>query len=1057
MNYKTFTITLILSLMAFFSAIANDQNPYVRQPAISPDGEKVLFTYQGDIWQVSHAGGLATRITSHPANEQFPAWSPDGSSLAFSSDRNGNYDIFSLSLDGAPLTQLTYHSKNDYLSSWTQEKILFTSSRFYAQVEREHDMLRISAEGGTPERFVDAVGYQPVASPSGDRIAFVRGSCPTSREDYRGPANRDIWVYHEKNDSFHQITDFDGNDFHPKWKNDSTLVFISARNGKYNLFEKTIGKQNTPEKEAKALTDFREDGIRYFSISGDGQKIAFEKDTRIYLMHQEEINPIDITLTRDQPFASKEHQSYKKDIENYKLSPEEKQMAFVVKGKLFVKYNDKRAKDAKLLTDEYARVRSFAWLNENTILYTSDKQQQYDIYSVSSLSDETLFESLKTNYERLTKTSEDESSLKIHPQTKHIAFVRGNGKLITAIFEDGAIRDEKTLLDGWATPSGLTWSPDGTWLAYSKRDLKGNSEIYIHAADNSRKPVNVSLHPRSDVSPAWSRDKLAFISERNNGDRDIWFVWLRKEDWERTKTEWKHKEYLKDTTQKDDSSEIKIDFDNIYKRITQVTGHPGNESDLQVSPDGETFYFVTNRNDRRQYKAHNDLHSVKWDGSELKTITEGNKKPYRVHLDKNGKNLYFLLQGGKAAKVNIKSQKTESLPFKAETWVDYAQRREQIFEEGWRALNRGFYDPNFHGKDWNALKKKYKPRCMKASTNEDFRYTFNLMLGQINASHMGIRNVPKRYDTPKIRTGLLGIDIQPDKKGVRVKKVLKNTPADRSASRLQPGDIIVSVNGKPLNKSVNFYQYLNQTAEQEVILEILREQKTLEVVIRPAESILTQRYEDWVETRRAIAEKESNGKLGYIHIRGMNWNSFEEFERELAASAYDKEGLVIDVRFNGGGWTTDYLMAILDVRQHAYTIPRGAAENLDEEHEKFTEYYPFGERLPFFPWTKPSITLCNQNSYSNAEIFSHAYKTLDLGKLVGTPTFGAVISTGGVGLADGSYVRLPFRAWYVKASGKNMENQPAKPDIHVNNPPDSKSKGKDPQLEKAVQELIKQL
>ena len=230
-----------------------------------------------------------------------------------------------------------------------------------------------------------------------------------------------------------------------------------------------------------------------------------------------------------------------------------------------------------------------------------------------------------------------------------------------------------------------------------------------------------------------------------------------------------------------------------------------------------------------------------------------------------------------------------------------------------------------------------------------------------------------------------------------------------------------------------------------------------EVIIRPTNSLRTQLYDAWVAERKALTEKYSNGKLGYLHIRGMNWPSFERFERELAASGYGKEGIVIDVRFNGGGWTTDMLMAVLNVRQHAYTVPRGAAKNLEKENQKFRETYPYGERLPLSSWTKPSIALCNQNSYSNAEIFSHAFKTLDIGTLVGTPTFGAVISTGGQGLQNG-FIRMPFRAWFVKASGKNMENDaPAVPDYLIKNAPGWKERGEDDQLKKAVEVLLQDI
>ena len=230
-----------------------------------------------------------------------------------------------------------------------------------------------------------------------------------------------------------------------------------------------------------------------------------------------------------------------------------------------------------------------------------------------------------------------------------------------------------------------------------------------------------------------------------------------------------------------------------------------------------------------------------------------------------------------------------------------------------------------------------------------------------------------------------------------------------------------------------------------------------EVIIRPTSSLRGHLYDAWVAERKALTEKYSNGRLGYLHIRGMNWTSFERFERELAASGYEKDGIVIDVRFNGGGWTTDMLMAVLNVRQHSYTVPRGAATSLEKENQKFKETYPYGERLPLSSWTKPSIALCNENSYSNAEIFSHAFKTLDIGTLVGMPTFGAVISTGGQRLLDGSFVRMPFRAWYVKATGENMEHGPAVPDVIVENAPDSKAKDEDLQLKKAVEVLLNEM
>jgi C-terminal processing protease CtpA/Prc len=447
--------------------------------------------------------------------------------------------------------------------------------------------------------------------------------------------------------------------------------------------------------------------------------------------------------------------------------------------------------------------------------------------------------------------------------------------------------------------------------------------------------------------------------------------------------------------------------------------------------------------------------SIKWNGKELKTL----KEDFRISsasVDKNGKNIY-MLKSGIPSKFKIDGSKVESLPFSAKMTIDHEVERKQVFDEGWRSLRDGFYDPEFHGQDWQQLRLKYEGRALAASTAQDFRDMFNYMLGQVNASHMGMYG-SNPEDLQSERTGMLGIEGEPVANGFKITRILTNTAADRSDSKLKVEDIITHVNGMDVADTDNFYELLIGTTDERILLVVVDTSgQNRDVVVRPSRSIRTELYENWVNERKRLTDEYSGGRLGYIHIQGMNMPSFERFERELTASGYGKEGLVIDVRFNGGGWTTDYLMAVLNVRQHAYTIPRGAVSKLDSQHLDFKEHYPYGERLPLSSWTKPSIALCNQSSYSNAEIFSHAFKTLDRGTLVGMPTFGAVISTGSQSLVDGSRVRMPGRGWYVKATEENMEHGPAVPDIIVENPPESKAKGEDLQLKTAVEHLLQQL
>ena len=440
---------------------------------------------------------------------------------------------------------------------------------------------------------------------------------------------------------------------------------------------------------------------------------------------------------------------------------------------------------------------------------------------------------------------------------------------------------------------------------------------------------------------------------------------------------------------------------------------------------------------------------IKLDGSEPKAI-KGTSKVGKV-ADIDG--TFYFTRSGKLKKLNPKDDKITSLAHVATYKEDFAAMNQQIYQEGTRVLTMGFYDPNFHGYNWESLIKKYKPLALKASTEQDYSFVYNLLLGQLNASHMGYRaQTSERKNSDNI--GLLGLEVKHVLNGVQVEYVLENSVANTSKVNLKVGDIITGVNGTPIGKNTNFYSLLKNSKGDEVLL---TKSDATDVVVRTSSSLKTLQYEAWVASRSELVKKYSNGQLGYIHIRGMNAPSFERFERELKASGYGKKGIVIDVRYNGGGWTTDRLMAVLNVDQHAYTIPRGAASNLQKENKKFQGNYPFNERAILSVNTKPTVALCNENSYSNAEIFSHAYKNLGIGKLVGQPTFGAVISTGGYSLSKG-YVRMPFRAWYVKKSGLNMENDaPAVPDYLVKNTPGWGATGEDAQLKKAVDVLLQQI
>ncbi len=1071
-------MSLFLCVLSF--ALSAQNNLLVRHPAINKDGSMIAFSYQGDIWTLPSSGGKPTRLTIHEAYESNPVFSPDGKSIAFSGARYGNNDIYTIPVDGGMPKRLTYHSAADNVASWMQpNQIVFTTFREFRQIEGQPEMYSVQPTGGTERRISDVLGFEPVTSPNGRFIAFVRGqSNPAAREDYKGSANREIWILDTKNKSYTKLPLFETNDIMPQWSGNNLLYFLSSISGTYNLYNIGIDENGKGSAKPQQITSFKDEAIRHFTISGDGSTIVFEKDMNLYLMKTAKgsSEKINVQISADDRLDPVEQKTLSMGASEYALSPNGKLIAYTLRGEVFVKEADKEKSRSVNISNHPYRDMSPAWMNDSTLFFTSDREGgNFNLYMVRSVdtTEVNLFRTLKPKIITVTNTDEDETSPVVSNDGKKLAYVRGRGTFVVAeIGNDGKLKNEKILSNSWAEPNGIAWSPDNKWLAYSMTDLNANFEIYIQPADNSAKPVNVTMHPRTDRSPFWSADgsKLGFISARNNLSDDVWFVWLKKEDWEKVNEDWQDMPGTNDApaakaSPKSVNKAVKIDFDRISERTVQVTNFPGDEGAFVISKDGQTFYYTATTSTAKG----RDLYSIKWDGKDLKELTKAGSNPANLNLDNEGKYLYFSRQaqgaggggaaagGGSMSRIDVKTGLTEPLPYNAKLRIDFTAERAQIFEEAWRTIRDEFYDPKMHGYNWKALHDKYRERAITASSSNDFRDMFNLMLGELNSSHMGFV-AAERIETQREVSGLLGAELTPVKEGMEVIRVIPDGASSRTASRLYEGDIINSVNGEAVNESENFYGHLTGQVNEKVLLTVKgTDNKIREVVIRPGASLADPLYHEWVVNRRKLVDKYSNGKLGYIHIQAMSLPSFESVEREFASAGYGKDGLIIDVRYNGGGSTTDYLMSVLNYKQHAYTIPRGASEDLERDKLKFRDNYPVGERLVYAAWLKPSIAICNEGSYSNAEIFSHAFKQLGIGKLVGMPTNGSVISTGAKVLLDGSTVRLPGRGWFVKATDKNEELGPAVPDILVENRIDWITSGEDTQLKVAAEELLKQL
>jgi len=1057
---------VIVLLLAGFGLSVEPVMP--RHPAPSPDGATIAFSWQGDIWLAPAAGGAARRLTANPGYDGRPVWLPGGTGLAFTSNRDGGDDAYHLDLATGATRRLTHHEAADAVMGGLGADVVFTSARHDA-FDRMPAVYRIPAAGGTEALLARVLALEAVPSPDGRRLALVRGGTPAQRRHYRGAASRDLWLLELAGQKLERLTDTPWDEDGVSWAGNDALVFRSDNGGPdRNLFRLDLASRAQVPLTRHAGAD-----VRAPRCSADGRLVAYEFWDALYTVATEggaEPRRLTLDMPADSLLPAVERKTYTADAEEIAPSPDGKQVALVVAGDVFVVA--RWPKDAASVapaptvrvTATPARERHVAWSPDGKgLVYVSDRDGQLDLYAARPAGrDDGAFVKAGAFVEtRLTQSPTDEFRPKYSPDGKQLAYLADRGTLtVTAADGSGA----RALLAHWAELE-FAWSPDSRWLAVSREDQAANSDILILPAAGGD-AANISQHPGIDTTPVWSPDgrRLYWLSKRHASTLDVWAVYLRRADHERSPEEWqllfdeeagkKAKPEDKGKPAGDDAAAkakeppvppVEIDFAEIHERARLLDALPGDEGDLAVSPDGRTVVFSAALDGER------DLYKLRWDGKELKRLTTGDTRPAQPAFSKDGKQMLYRTSRGTVGVTDLEGKPGDPVAFTARHEVERAALRLQVYEEAWRELERGFYDPAFHGADWAALRDRYRPLALGASTREDFEEVQNLLGGELNASHMRFTAAGAPRPIP---TGELGLRVEPaaDGTSVTVVEVLAGSPAARADAGLRVGDRILAVNGRRLAAGDNFFAQLADTVRQRTVLRVAGADGERDTELRPAPFAQRRqdRYRAWVKERRALVERWSGGKLGYIHIQGMDAPSLEEFERDLFAAAHGKQGLLIDVRNNGGGWTTDYLMAMLSVRRHAWTVPRGA--------DPAVKAYPDAERLLLSAWTRPALTLCDQDSYSNAEIFSWAFKTTGRGSVVGMPTFGAVISTGGARLTDGSFVRLPGRGWYVAGSGINQENNGCVPDVIVVQPPEQDfAADADAQLARAVEVLLAQL
>jgi len=1024
---KTNKITLFLSIIVLGSPIHSAEILGARHPAPSPNGDEVAFSYYGDIWKVSVAGGKAERLTVNPAYDCRPYWAPDGKSIAFVTDRWGNYDICVMSSDASePPKRLTYYSNYDQLYGWTPdgESVVFLSQRHTIRPV----FYRISIDGGPPQVLLNFEAYNSSFLPDGKTIYFERGGAAWWRRRYKGGANQDIWKKTLPDGLSKRITDYPGRDAYAMYSRlDGKLYFISDRGPET---ASNIWRMNPDGTNPEQMT-FEKEDIHYPRISNDGSLITYEcfSDLCAYDVATRKSRRLQIFVTEDytaEPFV---FETFVSDASEFALSPDERELAFVVHGDIFLmKLKDGLPNKIVQITKTQHVEKDVSWHPDKEVLiYASMEDGDMDICTVEPKKEKKFYDDLVFATQKVLNTDSTEYKPRFSPNGDLIAYFKNHGELYV-MRKDGT---QSKKMCTYNDVLWIDWSPDSKWITFSRTTLGWREDIFVVLADGSQEPTNISNHPNDDYQPMWSQDgrRIAFASRDAVGNLWMKYVFLLREDEERDRAYWEEAD--SDTIEV--AANVFIDFDDIGKRIHTVTQVRGGYNRVAQSPDGKQFAIHSDNH------GSEDVWTVDWLGKELKRVTKNNVDPIMLSVSRNRNKIYYLSHMGQMFAADIATSQSTPLSFKVQIGIDRAAERKEVFSEAWQTLQDGFYDSDFHGVDWKAMYYKYLDWAIHARERQDFQDVVRLMMGELNASHLGVWKIEPGGET----SGAIGIIPDPayTGAGIKVKEVIPNTPATELKANIKPGELVTHINGEKIERDINPYLLLPNMDNKDVLLTIKNNNRSREVklTLTTPGKILSTVRENWVKANDKYVYEKTNDRIGYLYIEAMYEPNLRQFEKDLYEEM-DKEGLIIDIRYNSGGRIHDALLDILRRTAYAYSIERGGQKSYSS----------------LFKWNKPTAVLINEHCASNAEIFPAAFKALELGKLVGTPTFGAVIGTVDIKLHDGTNFRIPGTGWYL-LNGVNLENTPVEPDIYAENLPEEDGSSSDHQLTRAIDLLLEQI
>ncbi|HEY6162380.1 MAG TPA: S41 family peptidase [Bacteroidia bacterium] len=1072
---KFFVLSVLLisiSFLAFKKVEQSSDAPlWMRYPSISPDGKAILFSYKGDIYKVNSSGGTASPLTVSDAYEFAPCWSPDGKWIAFASDRYGNYDVFVMPSDGGTAKRLTCFSSNDQPYSFAPDgsSVLFSSTRMDDVKNMMFpsgalpELYSVPVNGGRQKQEFTIPMEDVRWNKAGDKLLFhdKKGYEDQWRKHHTSSVARDVWMFDKKKNEYTKLTDFAGEDRNPVWSADEKdIYYLSEKSGSFNVWKMSAGDPT----QQMQVTKFEKDPVRFLSAANNGT-LCFGYNGEIYTRSGGEPQKVNIRIETDEHFPVVRNESFNNSVTDMDVSPNGREIVFVVRGEIFVTSVEGGMTKRITNTPEQERSVSFS-PDGRSILFAAERNKTWGVYQTSlARKEETqFFNSTVLKEEPLVVGSTEAFQPHYSPDGNEVAYLEERTTLKVINLKTKAAR---TVLSGdknYSYADGdqwYEWSPDGKYfLVQFLQDGNWLQQVGLVNADGSGKLVDLTQSGFDNSNPKWMMGgKMMIWSTNKNGmknigghgyESDVYGMFFTHAGYDRFKLGKEEFALLKEKEDREKEKKkakgdtivktepVKVEPDDIEDRKVRLTIHSSDLADYVLSPDGEQLYYLC------KFEKGYDLWVNKFREHETKMLQRldaGNV--YRMCIDKEGKNI-FVITDGTLTKIDLQKPEKKDIPFNAEMNLDPGAERAYMFEHAWRQVVKKFYVTDLQKVDWNYYKQDYSRFLPYINNNRDFAEMMSEMLGELNASHTGCRYSPRNKNADE--TAALGAfyDESFAGKGLKIAEVIGKGPLVHDGSEIRAGTIIEKIDGTEILPGEDYYPLLNRKAGKNTLLSLYDEKtnKRWEETIKPI--TLQQQgellYQRWVKWMQKETERLSNGQLGYMHVRGMNNESYREFYEQVLGKYPNQKGLIVDTRFNGGGWLHDDLATFLSGKKYLEFVPR--------EHKIGME--------PQSKWSKPSVVLVSEGNYSDAHMFPVVYKTLGIGKIVGMPVPGTGTAVWWEAMVDQTLVFGIPQVGVMTLDGKYYENNQLEPDYKVMNEYKVITGAHDQQLEKAVSILLGQ-